>query len=165
MISRLSNSLSPIYSLACGYTFISIMLSSLYLFGFYGKSVYFSWGVPITFFGSVIYSKTLFYALLIFVFVHQLITNWIMEVVIPWIFNSIQNPENKSLRYSKGISIAIINFNALYQQIHTALIISGITSQISFLVVLILADFITLTYVNWQYIKIKEYKSEVEMIV
>jgi hypothetical protein len=45
--------------------------------------------------------------------------------------------------------------NSLYSQLHLAFLINGITSQVSFLVVLILADFITLTYINWQYIKDK----------
>jgi hypothetical protein len=89
--------------------------------------------------------------------VHQVVTNWVYEVTYPWIINTIQNPKNSTINYSKPICLTIINFNSLHNQIHLALIINGITSQASFLLSLVLADFLTLSYINWHYIKDKSY--------
>jgi hypothetical protein len=147
--------LSPIYSLGIGHFFTFIIVISLYGAGFYKDSAYFSWGCPIVFFDVIITSTPLFYVLLGITFFHQLTTNLVYDVVYPWIINTVQNPRNTVLEYSKGTCLAIINFNSLYNQIHLAFIISSITSQVSFLIVLIIADFITLTYINWQYIKPK----------
>jgi len=154
------HSLSPIFSLVCGHVFLVIIVFAFYGFGFYNHSSYFSWGVPIVFFDFEITSNLIFYFLLSIVFVHQLITNWIYEVVYPWIINTIQNPKITELSYSKSTCITIVNMNSLYSQLHLAFLINGITSQISFLVVLILADFVTLSYVNWQYVKDKTIAEE-----
>jgi hypothetical protein len=151
----MSKSLSPIYSLVCGYIFLIVIIFSLYGFGFYEGNGYFQWGPPLIFFDREITSNLVFYILLGIIFVHQIITNWIYEVVVPFIFNTVQNPKHTVLEYTKTTYLAIINSNSLYNQLHLAFLINGITSQISFLVALILADFITLTYINWQYLKLK----------
>jgi len=151
----MSLALSPYHSLGCGFAFMLVILLTFYATGFYTDSTYFQWGPPITIFDHVVTSSGTFYLLLFFVFIHQLITNWIYEVVYPWIINTVQNQRQTTLDRSKSSCLAIVNFNALYNQLHLALIISGITSQISFLAVLVIADFITLSYINWHYIKDK----------
>jgi len=122
---------------------------------FYKNSTYFHWGSPVLFFNYLIDDEKTFYILLFLIFIHQLITNWIFEVTYPWIINTLQNQRHTTINHSKIICLGIVNFNSLYNQIHLAFIISGMTSQFSFLLSLVLADFITLTYINWQYIKNK----------
>jgi hypothetical protein len=128
--------------------------------GFYDDSQYFQWGPPISFFFHTIETNTTFYLLMALIFVHQIITNWIYEVIYPWVINTVQNQRQTTLNYSKPVCLAIVNLNSLYNQIHLALIISGMTSQVSFLIALILADFITLSYINWYYIKDKTVTSD-----
>lgn len=154
----MSLTLSPVHSLGCGFTFMVVIILMFYFTGFYSDSTYFHWGPPVTFFDHIITSETTFYLLLVLIFVHQLITNWIYEVVYPWIINTVQNQRHMTLDRNKSTCLAIVNLNSLYNQIHLAFIINGMTSQISFLVALILADFITLSYINWQYIKDKTVK-------
>lgn len=148
--------LSPVYSLFYGHLFLVVIIFTFYGFGFYSDNEYFSWGPPVLFLSYNITSNLMFYLLICMIFVHQLITNWIYEVVYPWIINTIQNPRTTTLEYSKPMCLLIVNMNSLYTQIHLAFVINGITSQVSFLVVLIIADFITLSYINWKYIKDKE---------
>lgn len=150
-----SLSLSPIFSLSCGYVFTVSVIVILYFLGFYENSDYFQWGPPIVFFSHNIESKAVFYILLLIIFSQQIVTNWIYEVIMPWIINTIQNPRHDNLNYSKKTCLFIINANSLFSQIHLAFMVSSVTSQISFLTCLILADFITLTYINWNYIKNK----------
>jgi len=150
-----SRTLSPVYSLICGHIFLVVIVVTFYLFGFYQNSSYFQWGPPVYYFDSEINSTTTFYLLLALIFVHQLISNWIYEVVVPWIIVNIQTTTSGELPYSKPVCLGIVNFNSLYQQLHFAFIISGITSQISFLVAIILADFVTLSYINWHYLQNK----------
>ena len=152
---QLSLTLSPIHSLGCGYAFMLVIILTFYIFGFYSDSQYFRWGPPVEFFYHVVETDSAFYILLFLIFIHQLITNWIYEVVYPWIINTVQNQRHQTLDYSKTTCLLIVNLNSLYSQIHLAFIINGITSQISFLIALVLSDFITLSYINWQYIKEK----------
>lgn len=146
-------SLSPIYSLMTGYSFIVVIVLTFYFTGFYDDSIYFTWGPPVVFFNHTVNTQTMFYVLLLLIFSHQLITNWISEVIFPWVINNVQNRQQEEVEYSKATCLTIVNLNALYNQIHLAFVISGITSQISFLVSLVLADFITLSIINWQYLK------------
>jgi uncharacterized membrane protein len=88
-------------------------------------------------------------------FFHQILNSWVAETINPWIINTVQNRENNNMYYSKATTLILINLNSFYNQVHLAFIVSSITSQISFLIPLILADFITLTYINWQYLSIK----------
>lgn len=160
-----SLSLSPIFSLSCGYIFTFSVIVILYFLGFYQDSDYFQWGPPVVFFSHNIETNKVFYILFTIIFLQQIVTNWIYEVIMPWIINTIQNPRNDTLNYSKKTCILIINANSLFSQIHLAFMVSSITSQISFLLCLILADFITLTYINWNYIKNKiEPERNIEMV-
>lgn len=154
--------LSPIFSLSCGYVFTFIVMLVLYSLDFYENSDYFQWGPPILFFSHHIESSKVFYSLFLIVFIQQIMTNWIYEVVVPWSINVIQNPSNINLNYSRKLCIFIINANSVFNQLHLAFMVSSITSQISFLFCLVTADIITLTYINWNYIK---NKNEPETIV
>ena len=97
-----------------------------------------------------------FYAILALFFVHQLINNWINDVTYPWIINCVQDPKNTHLQYSKKMSLLIVNMFALYSELDMIVIIVGIMSQISFFVAIITANVISVTIINWQYIKKKE---------
>lgn len=166
MSRNTSLTLSPIFSLSCGYVFTLIVMLVLYSLDFYRNSDYFQWGPPVLFFSSNIESTKTFYILCLIVFIQQIMTNWIYEVVVPWSINVIQNPLNLNLNYSRKLCILIINLNSLFGQLHLAFMVSSITSQISFLFCLICADIVTLTYINWNYIKNKnEPESEVENTV
>ena len=147
--------LSPVFSLSCGFFFTTIVILSLYGFGFYRDSDYFRWGPPVIFFDYRIEDESVFHGLLLLIFVYQLVNNWVYEVVMPWVINTIQNPRHTTLYYSKKVCLILINANSLYSQMHLAFLVNGITSQISFLFTMIIADFITLTFINWNYIKIK----------
>lgn len=150
-----SSSLSPLRSLISGHLFLILIIGLFYRFGFYSASSYFRWGPPVSIFDTVIASRTVFYVLLALIFLHQLVSNWIFETVTPWIIHNIQSPAIKSPPYSAGVCLFIVNANALYNQLHMALVITGITSQVSFLFALIVADLLALTYVNWQYLSRK----------
>lgn len=154
-LSQKSLSLSPVFSLSCGYVFTLAVMLILYFLDFYENSDYFQWGPPVIFFSSSIEHTGTFYVIFLIVFIQQIMTNWIYEVIMPWIINTIQNPRHNHLDYSKKICIFIINANSLFSQIHLAFMVSSVSSQISFLFCLILADILTLTYINWNYIKNK----------
>ena len=160
----MQTSLSPVVSLSCGFGFILVVILSLYGLGFYGESDYFRWGPPVIFFDHTIHTEKAFYGLLGLTFCHQLVTNWVYEVVMPWIVNTIQNPANPRLDYSKRVCLVIVNANALYSQLHLALMVGGITSQISFLFTMIFADFLSLTYINNNYLKTKIYPRPDELV-
>lgn len=148
-------SLSPVKSLLSGYLFLSLIMVSFYGFGFYSDNTYFKWGPPLFFFNHEITSLSHFYCTLVMLFFHQILNSWVAETINPWIINTVQNRENNNMYYSKATTLLLINLNSFYNQVHLAFIVSSITSQISFLIPLILADFITLTYINWQYLSIK----------
>jgi len=158
----MSLALSPIFSLSCGFVLIISIIFILYSFGFYSDSTYFQWGCPFVFLTYEVTSNTFFYVLLALMFAQQIVTSWIYDVVYPWIIGTIQNPRETEIPYSRFTCVMIVNMNSLYSQIHLAFIISGITSQISFLVVLIIADLITLSYINWQYVKTKNFVKNIK---
>ena len=97
-------------------------------------------------------------SLLFLFFLHQLINNWVNDVTYPWMLNCIQDPKSKHLVYSKGTSMLIVNMFALYSELDVVLIVAGIMSQLTFFGVLILANMIAVSFINWQYIKKKEDK-------
>ena len=88
-------------------------------------------------------------------FFHQLINNHVGTVVYPWMLNSIQDPKNKQLEYSKPVSLGVIFVYNLYSEIDVVFVISGFTSQISFFIVIILANSIMSMWINNIYINKK----------
>jgi len=50
----------------------------------------------------------------------------------------------------------IVNMFALYSELDLMLIIAGVMSQLTFFVVLILANTVSVSVINWQYVKHKD---------
>ena len=146
---------SPLLSICVGYTYIFLLGINLYIMGFYNDSTFFKWGPPIDIMGKKIDDNITFYLLLTLFLVHQLINNWINDVTYPWIINCIQDPKTSNIHYSNKLSLIIVNMFALYSELDMLVIISGIMTQISFFIVIILANIISVTVINWQYIKYK----------
>ena len=146
---------SPLLSICSGYVYISILAVVLYYMGFYGESTFFAWGTPVTFMGVNITDDKTYYLLLSLFFVHQLINNWVNDVTYPWILNCIQDPKSVNLVYSKRVSMIIVNMFALYSELDMILVISGVMSQMAFFVMIILANMVSVSIINWQYIKQK----------
>lgn len=147
--------ISPFLSLSVAYIFLVSIIISLYYVGFYQDNAFFSWGPPLTYFGKRIDSWGNFNLILSIVFVHQLINNWVSEVVYPWIINNIQDPKSVRLQYGPRMSLILINLHAVYSQIDLLLLIGGLTSQISFTLIIMLANIITVSIINWKYISQK----------
>ena len=146
---------SPVLSLSCAYIYVVIVAIILSSLGFYKNNTFFRWGTPVTFFGQDIVSDSSFYALLSMVFLHQLINNWVSTVVYPWIINQIQDYKTEQLQYSKPFSLLLINLHALYSNLDLMFIINGALSQVSFFLMILIADLISASIINWQYIRIK----------
>lgn len=147
---------SPLISICSGYIYIFILFIIFYFSGFYKNSTFFTWGTPVKFMGTTIEDDFTYYLILILFFCHQLINNWVNDVTYPWILNCVQDPKNINLVYSKKISILIINMFALYSELDVMLIISGVMSQLAFFIVIILANLVSVSLINWQYIKTKD---------
>ena len=146
---------SPLISISCGYVYIAILATFFYYAGFYENSTFFTWGTPVKFMGETIHDEGTYYLILILFFIHQLINNWVNEVTYPWMLNCVQDPKSQSLVYSRKTSILIVNMFALYSELDVMLIIAGVMSQLAFFVVLILANLVAVSVINWQYVKNK----------
>jgi hypothetical protein len=156
-MSHFRNITSPHIILGVSYTYIGLVFLVLYFGGFYRNNSFLRWGVPIKFFGEDIVDDRTFYMLLILIFIHQIVNNCVNSIVYPWIINSVQDPKNKIMEYGKWKSLLLVNLFDIYSQIDVILLVMGITSQISFVVVIIIANIITSTFINYKYIKYKEY--------
>lgn len=150
---------SPLISICGGYMYIGLLAILLYTMGFYENSTFFRWGTPVTFMGATIHDEGTYYIILSVFFVHQLINNWVNDVTYPWMINCVQDPKSKSLFYSKKVSMLIVNMFALYSELDMMLIIAGVMSQFAFFVVLILANIVAVSFINWQYINKKDTES------
>ena len=147
---------SPIISLGCAYLVAGTIGIILYFMGVYQNSYFFKWGPPVPFFMYEVKSKSEFYGLLTMVFIHQLINNWVSEVTYPWIINQVQDYKTRKLQYGKKTSLLLINLHALYSELDLILILTGVISQISFFMIIVIADLISASVINWQYIKKKD---------
>lgn len=146
---------SPLLCICTGYIYVFILGISLYFMGFYQDSTFFQWGPPITMMGRTITDQSTFYLLLALFLCHQLINNWINDVTYPWIINCIQDPKSTDIYYSRKTSLLIVNMFALYSELDMLVLIASIMTQISFFIVIIIANVISVTVINWQYIKHK----------
>jgi len=147
---------SPAISITGGYIYVCVLGLFLYKMGFYENSTFFNWGIPLTLMGKKIEDNLTYYSILFMFFIHQIINNWINDVTYPWIINCIQDPKSKNTIYSKTNSMILVNLFALYSEVDVILIIAGVMSQISFFIVIITANLISVSIINWQYIKNKE---------
>lgn len=143
---------SPVPPLIVAYLYVGILSIILYILGFYTSNQFFNWGPPVNFFGQTVESNSSFNLLLFTFFVHQLINNWISQSVYPYIINEIQDPKTVNLRYTKKVSLILINLYSLYSELDLIFIINGAVSQISFFVSIIMANIIVTTLVNSKYI-------------
>lgn len=157
--------LSPIVSLSAGYAFLGITITVLYSFGFYDDNSFFNWGPPIKLINVTIESKARFYGILVVFFIHQLINSWVSEAVYPWIVNKIQDSKTKHLEYSNSACLLIVNFHAVYSTLDMIFIVNGAISQISFLLMIILANIVSVTVINWSYLKKKTENPHSPLIV
>lgn len=148
---------SPLLSICIGYIYICILIFILYLLGIYKNSTFFKWGPPLQLLGYTVEDQLTFYAILVLFFIHQLINNWVNDVTYPWIINCVQDPKNSQLQYSRKTSLLIVNMFAVYSEVDVLVLIAGVMSQISFFLVIILANMISITIINWQYIKNKKW--------
>jgi len=146
---------SPLISIAGGYAFIFVLAIFLYSEDFYESSTLFTWGVPVTFMGKKIEDEVSYYLLLLLVFVHQLINNWVNDVTYPWIINCVQDPKCTSIGYSNPVAMLIVLLFVVYSELDMIIIISGAMSQISFFLVLIFANICSAGIINWRYLKDK----------
>lgn len=153
-------SVAPKNVLLAAYFYILCIGIFLYFSGFYINSTFFNWGVPVCFFGQQITSEKTFYTIIFILFIHQIINNYINSVVYPWIINSVQDPKNIFMEYSRFCTLVLINLFDIYSQIDTVIIISGFSSQISFVSVVVIANILTSTYINNQYITKKTEKQQ-----
>jgi hypothetical protein len=144
---------SPLISVCMGYVYMAIFAVFLYVSGLYSNSTFFRWGPPIDFMGTTVNDDKTYYLLLTFFFIHQLINNLVNNVTYPWIITCVQNPTSKTLVYSRTTSMIIVNMFALYSQLDVMLIIAGIMSQLSFFVVLTIANVLAVSVINWTYIR------------
>lgn len=144
---------SPLLSICAGYVYIAVLAGILAAMGMYEISSFFRWGTPVTFMGVTINDDSTYYTLLFLFFVHQLINNWINSVTYPWIINCVQDPKSEVLIYSKKVTMLIVNMFALYSELDVVLVVSGIISQAAFFVMIILANMISATIINWRYIR------------
>lgn len=150
-----TNLTSPMITISCGYIYVLIISILFQYMELYKNNTFFHWGCPVLIFGHTIEDKYTFNILLGIFFFHQLINNWINNVVYAWIINVIQDPKEKELGYSKGISLLIVNMFALYSELDLIFIIIGASSQLSFFTMIILANTISTTLINWKYIQHK----------
>jgi len=148
---------SPLLSICGGYVYIAVLAGTLATMGLYEKSSFFSWGTPVTFMNVTINDNKIYYTLLFLFFAHQLINNWINSVTYPWIINCVQNPKSEVLIYSKKVTMLIVNMFALYSELDMILVVSGIISQAAFFIMIILANLISTTIINWRYIRSREH--------
>ena len=146
---------SPLASIIMGYIYVMIMGIILYFLEVYDNSSYFKWGPPFKIMNKTIDKNGTFYLLMVLTFFHQLINNWVNEVTYPWIINCVQDPKHHDLQYSNNVSLLIINMFSIYSEVDVLIIILGVMSQISFFVVIIMANIISVTIINRYYIKNK----------
>lgn len=161
-MSHFNKKTSPLKVISVAYVYVVIVGLILYGSGFYKNNRFFNWGPPVTFFGEEINSQAKFYGLHILIFFHQIVNNCVNSVVYAWIINSVQDPKNRNLEYSRCTSLLIINAFNIYSELDLVFIIVGFMSQISFVVTIILANMITSTYINNSYIVQKQYVPLVE---
>lgn len=146
---------SPFIGILIGYIYVFILFFILYFLGFYENSSFFSVGIPVKLMGINITSWFTYTCILFLFFVHQLVNNLVNNVTYPWIINCVQDPKSTNLVYSKKKTMIIVNMFALYSEIDVLVIISGIMSQVTFFIAIIIANMISVTIINWAYVKDK----------
>lgn len=131
---------------------VVIVISSCFFSKGVYSSDYYKWGPPIKFAGIEVDDVKTFNIILCFTFFHQMMNNIVNQVTYPWIINCVQDPKSNNLYYSRRVSMILVNLFAIYSELDTVILIAGITSQISFLVMIMIANIISVTIINYKYI-------------
>jgi len=142
---------SPRFAITIGLLEIGVLVYVMaYLKVIEGQ--FFRFGPPIQLFQYTITGNKEFAGILLFLFIHQLVYTWLNEVVNPWMINEVQDPNVKRISFSKPQTIFFINMYYLYFALNGVLIVNVSLSQLSFLIVMVLADFVASTALNVHYI-------------
>ena len=149
------NIATPMSSLIYGYSYISCLAIYLYVNNFYSQSSFFRFGTPVVFMGTTVTDSNTYYLILAIFFIHQMINNLINDVTYPWILNCVQDPKSKDILYSRCTSMIIINLFTMYSELDMILIITGAMNQITFFGMIILANMVSSSIINWKYVKSK----------
>jgi hypothetical protein len=155
MPSLVSLMISPSIGLIVGYIYIFVVAIIFNKMGIYDGSDFFRVGLPIVFFGKPINDTTTYVVLLVVFFIHQMVNNWVNNVTYPWIINNIQDPTSKILVYPRRTSIVLINLFDIYSELDVIFVIGGLMTQFTFFLVIVIANVISGSCINWQYIKNK----------
>lgn len=147
---------SPHVSIGFAYIYVIIIGLILYASGCYQHNSFFAWGAPFTFFNVKIESQSTFYVILAMIFFHQVINGLVNTTLYPWLINSIQDPKNTEMEYSRVVSLLLINAFDFYSELDLVLILAGFTSQISFVIAVVFANTIVSTLINDRYIRAKQ---------
>jgi len=142
---------NPKFALTIGVLEITLLLYTLTSINVI-EGQFFRFGPPIHLFQYEINGKAEFAGILFIVFLHQLVFTWLSEVVQPWIMNEVQDPSVKHLSFSKPQTIVLINIYYIYFSLNSVIVVNVSLSQLSFLCVMIVADFIATTSLNIHYV-------------
>ena len=157
---------SPLFVLSCSYMILFITIVSLYFMDLMIDGSFFSWGPPINMFGVTIDSNLKFYGLMLIYFVHQLANNWSTNVVYPYIINNIQDSKSNDYIYNKYIAITITVGFTIYSLLDIVFVINGSLTQVSFLIVIVIAEVIPSFCLNIKYInRIDVYNKNVPFVI
>eukprot|EP01087_Luapelamoeba_hula_P007775 TRINITY_DN1908_c0_g1_i3.p1 TRINITY_DN1908_c0_g1~~TRINITY_DN1908_c0_g1_i3.p1 ORF type:complete len:299 (+),score=67.55 TRINITY_DN1908_c0_g1_i3:635-1531(+) len=113
---------------------------------------YFRLGPPVLLFQYEVADKTDFYMILAVFFFHQVTYTWITETLNPWLLNEVQDQKCDTIRYSKPVTLWVINLYTAFLTLNNILVLNIAFSQASFLVVVLLADVVSTTLLNLSYI-------------
>jgi len=147
---------NPKFALTCGMLEITALIYILVSFNVI-EGEFFRFGPPIQLFQFTITGNKEFAGILVIFFIHQCMFTWLNEVVSPWILNEIQDPSNRILTFSKPQTIFFINIYYVYFTLNSVMLVNVSLSQLSFLFVMLLADFIATTTLNLYYVWNKRY--------
>lgn len=147
--------LSPPIALTCGFLYLFLSGMVLFFMGFFDKNDFYRWGPPLNIMGKEVEDQITFYTLLLIFFIHQLINSWISEVVYPYIINEVQDLSKKEIRFKK-FAILICSIFAIYSNLDLLVVVNSMFSQASFFVVILLAEFISVILINYNYMQNKK---------
>ena len=142
---------SPTRSLCAGYLYIAVFVFALRGYGLFGQG-FFSWGAPCVLMGKTIVDDDEFYMILFIYFGHQLMNNWVNNTTYRFIINTIQDQKTRRVGMPRIQALVLVNLFDIYSSLDTLLIISGVMSQASFFLAIVMANLIASTLINNQYL-------------
>jgi len=142
---------NPKFALTIGVLEISLLIYTLAHFKII-EGDFFRFGPPIQLFQYNITSNSEFFGITLVIFIHQMVFTWLNEVTSPWVVNEVQDPTNRFLTFSKSQTLVLINIYYIYFTLNSVFVVNVSLSQLSFLCVMILADFLATTSLNLHYV-------------